>query len=44
LSEGETLGDMRIYLLDTHRHDYELARARELEEKILAKIKGVGKD
>lgn len=41
LVEGEILGDMRIYQLDTLRHDYELARAPELEEKMKAKFDAV---
>lgn len=37
-SEGEALGEMRVYLLDTGRHDYELTRAPDIEAKLLAAL------
>lgn len=35
LSEGESLGEMGIYLMDSRRHDYELQRQPELEARFL---------
>lgn len=34
--EGENLGALRIYVLDTKRHDYELERALDLEKSLLS--------
>jgi hypothetical protein len=32
--EGESVGELRIYVLDASRHDYELDRATELEKRL----------
>lgn len=34
--EGEKLGPLRIYVLNSDRHDYELERVLELEQTLLA--------
>lgn len=38
-SEGESLGEMRVYFLDAHRHDYELARAIDVERQVRHRLK-----
>lgn len=38
LLEEEVMGELRVYVLDSSRHDYELQRATDLERKLLAKI------
>lgn len=32
--EGESVGELRIYILHAGRHDYELDRASELEKRL----------
>lgn len=33
-SDGESVGELRIYILDPTRHDHELERATDLEKKL----------
>ncbi|QDU60800.1 hypothetical protein Pan216_16520 [Planctomycetes bacterium Pan216] len=41
LVEGELLGDLRVYRLSSSKHDYELERATDLEDRLRAQFQEV---
>lgn len=42
LSEGEKLGELRIYRLERRKHDFELERLTELEQRLNKKDESAG--